>query len=907
MKKLLICTMLAALTLFSSCLKNEEPQSLVDLRNAKATLIQAEAQYKLAEAAYKQAQTEFQNAQTANQLLLNQLQELKNQIAATEVEIAKLEVEIAKASSAAEIAQYEALKAQYELNLLDTKNDMEAMIEQHKIQMYNLLAQVAAAEQEYQDALEYLEAKKLVLSQDEQDLIDSYVDALVALKNGGNYYFNGSNYNVPTGILDLQQDLVDANNKLAKDQYMWDKESAVKLAKLDSIKYTAALESAKEVLEMFKAFTKDTDIEAWKKKVEDIETLVEKVNVEIINLDIEAEKFDEKIADVNLNLQAILAKAKLLGRQKDSIATESFGTDDPAYTEKGLKEAEKTRLNDEFNAYVQKKENEEYFTTYTIPGKSFQDWLYNFSINQSEMIFPVTVTEPYNYDKVTGEYYLPENTYTFNGLYGDMWNFERYVQGALKAGAYDENEIAAREIALQVEKDNFENGIKIAYEANLVKWTNAIADLETLAEQYMLERDVDLQDRAVEAITLYETYTTPTDAQTLILVNVVKNFRTVRDNLEDNPYKVTVDGVTKPIQDLISVDNIKAGKITLTQIHSAVNSYVKLKYTSFGVGDASVLRKWHESSNALWGRTDILVAINEATFGDSWSLVYNYSTSVDKPVLALNDDIKLIIDKLGYSINDHSRTSTQYFDYITVPALQGGDWWKYVSAQYSISYHEFVLNNQTAIKTLLASVNSNIALYEETEKEKNAKVLALNVALSDIDIEIHQLIEKAGKMDILITEQYKLYNIESQKIDQLNYEQNLAYQEKNNAEVRRGALNTLMASFLGYLEDAYTFETGSFAAFTTSKEVQKAFADQILVYEEDIIDCEADLYDANKTLSMLYEGLDNENLVYENNIAQDKIKIEKIESELKDLNDRFDYFTDLLTKTLAIFTASGSN
>src|SRR5574344_2076205 len=348
MKKLLIFIMLTATVLFSSCLNNEERQSLVDLRNAKATLIQAEAQYKLAEAAYQQAQTEFQNAQTANQLLLNELQTLKNQIMATEVEIAKIKVEIAKAQSEAEKAKWEAQKAQYELDLLNTKNAIEEAIEQHKIDMFALLANVAKAEKDYQDALDLLEAQKLILTPEQQRLIDSYVAALVALKDGGVYTFNTITYNVPKGLTTLQQDLVKANDQLAKDKYMWDKESAVNRAKLDSIAAQSDVNNAKEVLADFEAFTKMTDITGWENKVKELEALIVTLELKSDSLEIEIGKFDNKKADIDLVIQGIDNKITALTNEKLAIATNDFGIDDPAWTKKGIIEAEIEALNDEF-------------------------------------------------------------------------------------------------------------------------------------------------------------------------------------------------------------------------------------------------------------------------------------------------------------------------------------------------------------------------------------------------------------------------------------------------------------------------------------------------------------------------------------------------------------------------------
>lgn len=896
MKKLLIFIMLTATVLFSSCLNNEEPQSLVDLRNAKATLIQAEAQYKLAEAAYQQAQTEFQNAQTANQLLLNELQTLKNQIMATEVEIAKIKVEIAKAQSEAEKAKWEAQKAQYELDLLNTKNAIEEAIEQHKIDMFALLANVAKAEKDYQDALDLLEAQKLILTPEQQRLIDSYVAALVALKDGGVYTFNTITYNVPKGITTLQQDLVKANDQLAKDKYMWDKESAVNRAKLDSIAAQSNVNNAKEVLADFEAFTKMTDITGWENKVKELEALIVTLELKSDSLEIEIGKFDKKKADIDLVIQGIDNKITALTNEKLAIATNDFGIDDPAWTKKGIIEAEIEALNDEFF-------NKKHAYTYSIEDKLLQDRLYNQVFSELLKFFTdVSIIDNYERDKVTREYFLPSNKFSVEGKINNMDGFVFNTYFYMSQMVYGASALEDLKQEIVVLKDNYESGIKVQYTEALDKWTTALEGVKTVGEEYLLDRAVDLQELTKRAVAYYATLTTPTDAEKNTMIEAVKKFRNLRDKLEANPFDVVVDGVTKPIQEHLTIDVFNSGKIVLTQIQNAVNvTRLTSASTPIPTRGTSILADWNNSSTALWGQPGMRIAIDKTTFGDSWSMVFNYSPTKDMPVLAANNDLRTILFSLGYAVATVDRNTTtppyNYFTYYNVPALQGGLWWKYVSADFTINYKDFVVKYQTKITDIAEAAKTKYEEYRVLYKDFYA-------ALTEKDDAIKALIEvDAANIQKLIDEQNILKINEQQKIVEVNNEKALVVQKSNNLDDRILAVNTLKAKYLGFLKDAYDFTTGNFVIFINSKQVQEAFALQILTYKDDIITAEEGLYDAIKVLDMLREGLDGDATAYKYKIAQDEAKIAEITAQLEDLNKRFNDFTELLKKTLAIFTA----
>lgn len=286
MKKIL-CLVAMAVMLFTSCLKNEEPASLTQLREAKSALITAQAAYVAAETALKQAEVEFQNALTAEQVLLNELQALENEAKAIENEIAKLDLEIKKAETEAEKARWEAQKAEYENDLLEQQQAMEEMIEEHKITMLGLLELVAQAELDYENALKLMEASKLKLTPEQQAIVDGYVAAIKALRYGGTYEdLAGNTQTVAKSISDLRQELIEANANLQNAQFNWDAETALMQAVLDSAKYATALEGAMKNLEDFIAFTKMENIQEWEAAAAEAEEAADEIEIEIDNVNV---------------------------------------------------------------------------------------------------------------------------------------------------------------------------------------------------------------------------------------------------------------------------------------------------------------------------------------------------------------------------------------------------------------------------------------------------------------------------------------------------------------------------------------------------------------------------------------------------------------------------------------------
>ena len=136
MKKIIysFVIMIAAGSLFTSCVTNTEPQGIKDIRQAKADYIdalsnlkKAEAEKVKAEAAYQDALTAYQNAQTALVEADVKAKEIRNSVLD-----AKAQAEIEKTLAAAELAAVEAAKklALAEFDLQKTLGDIAVWSEE---------------------------------------------------------------------------------------------------------------------------------------------------------------------------------------------------------------------------------------------------------------------------------------------------------------------------------------------------------------------------------------------------------------------------------------------------------------------------------------------------------------------------------------------------------------------------------------------------------------------------------------------------------------------------------------------------------------------------------------------------------------------------------------------------------
>ena len=236
--------LLGAMTLstgaLTSCIDNDEPEGITELRGAKAELLRAKAALQLAK-----AETEKQEAN-----LVAAKAKIKEAIAAQE----QAKVKIVEAEAAIKAAQSEEAKAAAELAKEQAK--LEAEKAKAEAEAYITLQKQLQAQ--YQLTLEQtlrdIETAKAVLTGTQQAKLNALEWELK--KKQTNYN------NALTELLEKQKALFDAVNGDNKDIAGYEK--AVEEAKANLAKVNASYES-------LKALAENAEITAWEKELKEIE------------------------------------------------------------------------------------------------------------------------------------------------------------------------------------------------------------------------------------------------------------------------------------------------------------------------------------------------------------------------------------------------------------------------------------------------------------------------------------------------------------------------------------------------------------------------------------------------------------------------------------------------------------
>ena len=281
MKTIRIMTACAAAFLFASCLQVDEPAGIEAIRNAKAELISADAQYRLAETAYKNAEAAYQQAIADWQVLQNKL---------TELDLAK------KA-------------AQNEYDILWIEQQIELLIIEHQKTLLTKQKELAQAEQEYAEALAFIAATADQLTKAESDKINEYTGYLSSLKT-------------EMATLNTEMETYTGQYLTAKYNFEFDYE-------IQKAQYQRNIDRAKKDLadrEKFVEFVKALDATApvadYLAKIDEVQAQMDDIDAQITALKAEkAEKQEALKAIVNEENKLNNEKADL-GEQKTDIGTQ---------------------------------------------------------------------------------------------------------------------------------------------------------------------------------------------------------------------------------------------------------------------------------------------------------------------------------------------------------------------------------------------------------------------------------------------------------------------------------------------------------------------------------------------------------------------------------------------------------
>ena len=273
MKKIIysLVIMIAAGSLFTSCIEQVEPEGILALREAKARYYdalaqlrakdgiyrEAEAALKNAEAALKQAETAHQqavtDAYTKMQALLREKQQLENELLAIQNEAAALDLE----QKAAEVAQA----------IDKIQKEMEIAEKQHEIDLVNKQAELAQAQEALRVALRDIALAAQDLTANEKACVIAAAEAYWEL------YKKVSDQEIV--VMKAEQALAQAERerdmpKYNPKDYEWDKESHAYKTKIEF--YEGNIERAKGFIAEDEAILENLpaleDIEEWGNELE---------------------------------------------------------------------------------------------------------------------------------------------------------------------------------------------------------------------------------------------------------------------------------------------------------------------------------------------------------------------------------------------------------------------------------------------------------------------------------------------------------------------------------------------------------------------------------------------------------------------------------------------------------------
>ena len=177
----LVATLLMAGTTatFTGCIDTDEPEGIAELRGAKSEFIKAQAAVELVEAELRKAQVAEQELVNAGLALQNKSAEIDLQLHELDIQLKQLLIEKEEAATAQAKAEAEVAIAKAEADKTKWENEKALIVEQYKEKMLLAETATAKAQEAYKQAMEQIEASKLLLTDEEQARLNG-VQAQVA-------------------------------------------------------------------------------------------------------------------------------------------------------------------------------------------------------------------------------------------------------------------------------------------------------------------------------------------------------------------------------------------------------------------------------------------------------------------------------------------------------------------------------------------------------------------------------------------------------------------------------------------------------------------------------------------------------------------------------------------------------
>jgi len=244
---ILFSALFAGTGTFTSCIDNDEPAGIEELRGAKAELLRAQKLVAEADAAFKLAKAEVKKAEAAKKMA-----EAKIAEAQAEFEAARAD-SMGSAAGMAEIAYKEAL-AEYE-------REAELAMKQHELDKISKDSALAVAERQFQIAVAQIKIAQALMSEEASLELDS----LITRRDTAYAHYLTAINTYETEYASYLKDYA---------YYKVDSTYAIRKTEIDVEEKKAALVAAEEKLAKYEKYLNSDSIynaETWRKEIADLE------------------------------------------------------------------------------------------------------------------------------------------------------------------------------------------------------------------------------------------------------------------------------------------------------------------------------------------------------------------------------------------------------------------------------------------------------------------------------------------------------------------------------------------------------------------------------------------------------------------------------------------------------------
>ena len=721
MKKVILFLVvgIGALCTLSSCLQNEEPAGVENLRNAKSELIKAQAQMELADAAYRQAQVAWQEIMNAREELENRLKELEVQRDEAYTAYIQVHYELLTAQETAasetEIARLQAAAAEYLRNKQYWENQMALEQKQYEADLLDKEKLLAQAEYNYQAALDEIAALSAGLTQAELNQITNYKGLIDRTR---------ANVSV------AREKLIDAQKKLTDARYDFDAERLIAQAQRELELQQLKVDLQNALIEEVKAMDLEGDASVWESQIAEIETEIEALNTQIAQLSVEA--------------QQLLAG-------------------------KAAPEAEIKRLQDEQNRLKQEYEDlQKQIDNINAPYLEYKTFTLEIPARLQTVVYSdlyrfltsVVVREGFEYNSDIKEYSLPDNKLVWESTAYEVVNlFETFDAQSYKLGT-----AALAQWNDWLTQATYQSETTAATFAKYNPlFTEGLNDFKELAAEYgyvvynkdELKIDNNMADAAKEALANLQNASSaspaPTQAQVTAWIDAIRTEQDVRNQMVGN----AVDGYED-----FTYANYNAGTVTLDMLIAAVdfidsNPVIgadgQPDYTAVGGDDAtkwSAAEKWNTASKKLYGGVEYVAAALTTESYSQIQYAFDFDDPMTEPTVYYEDALYKDIETLLFTRSN------------AIASV----WSKnYTDAQRVEYIKDVIANFNTDADTFIATVDefkevNGINAYEELDSEvvalqlqqaqvyneclaKEDTIKVQNNILEDIDDQVALLID----------------------------------------------------------------------------------------------------------------------------------------------------------------------